>query len=234
MKFLYLSLDLGAVIVPLIFSFHKKIQFHQYFNIALLSIFLVAFPLIVWDAYFTKIEVWGFNPLYLTGIELYNLPIEEVLFFVCIPFSCLFTYFVFHKYIRLDRLKINLPQLIRVLGILLVMISFLHWSKLYTFWTFLICGLLLVLFSIKSPDYLPVFVLSYMVLLVPFFIINGILTGTGIMGEVVWYNNTENLGIRILSIPIEDFFYGMIMILGNIILFETFRGYKINSKSHVK
>jgi lycopene cyclase domain-containing protein len=56
------------------------------------------------------------------------------------------------------------------------------------------------------------------VILIPFLIVNGILTGSFIDGEVVWYNNNENLGIRFFTIPIEDFGYGFSMILFNLLL----------------
>ena len=49
--------------------------------------------------YFTSLEVWGFNSDYLINFFIFNLPIEEVLFFICIPYSCVFTYFVFTKYV---------------------------------------------------------------------------------------------------------------------------------------
>jgi lycopene cyclase domain-containing protein len=54
----------------------------------------------------------------------------------------------------------------------------------------------------------------------PIAIVNGILTGTGIENEVVWYNPKEIIGIRILSIPVEDFFYGFLLILLNVLVFE--------------
>ena len=52
------------------------------------------------------------------------------------------------------------------------------------------------------------FYISFLFILIPFIAINGILTGSYIDGEVVWYNNDENLGIRLFTIPIEDFAYG--------------------------
>jgi lycopene cyclase domain-containing protein len=66
-------------------------------------------------------------------------------------------------------------------------------------------------------------VFAYLVILVPFFIVNGILTGTGLEEPVVWYNDEENLGMRILTIPIEDSIYGFLLIASNITLFEYFK-----------
>ena len=60
--------------------------------------------------------------------------------------------------------------------------------------------------------------------LIPFFIVNGILTGTGINGEVVWYNNAENLGIRLGTIPVEDSLYSLSLMLMNISIFEWLKG----------
>jgi lycopene cyclase domain-containing protein len=64
-------------------------------------------------------------------------------------------------------------------------------------------------------------------MLIPFFIVNGILTGTGINEEVVWYNDEENLGIRLLTIPVEDIFYAFSLILLNLLLFKKFKQYDV-------
>ena len=66
---------------------------------------------------------------------------------------------------------------------------------------------------------------SYAILLIPFFIVNGILTGTGLSNPVVWYNENEIIGFRLLTIPIEDVFYGFFLILINVFLFERFNRY---------
>ena len=88
MKGLYLLIDFFTVIVPFLFSFHPKLQFYKHFKAFFLSCFTVGTLFVLWDVYFTSIGVWGFNSDYLIGIYLFNLPIEEVLFFVCVPFSC--------------------------------------------------------------------------------------------------------------------------------------------------
>ncbi|HLO38917.1 MAG TPA: lycopene cyclase domain-containing protein, partial [Lacibacter sp.] len=71
------------------------------------------------------------------------------------------------------------------------------------------------------------FLVSYLVVVIPFLIVNGLLTGI----PVVLYNDAENLGFRIFSflpwpmnnIPFEDIFYGMLLILMNVSLFERLR-----------
>ena len=64
------------------------------------------------------------------------------------------------------------------------------------------------------------FYLAFGVILIPFLIVNSILTGSFIEGEVVWYNDVDTLGIRLGTIPVEDVFYAMLLILMNISIFE--------------
>ncbi|MDD7914298.1 lycopene cyclase domain-containing protein [Polaribacter ponticola] len=77
-----------------------------------------------------------------------------------------------------------------------------------------------LLFGVK---YLQRFYISFLIILVPFFIVNGVLTGTGLVEPVVWYNNAENLGIRLLTIPIEDVGYAFTLIFSNVLLIEQFK-----------
>ena len=63
------------------------------------------------------------------------------------------------------------------------------------------------------------FLVSYAICLIPFLIVNGFLTAI----PVVIYNDAENLGWRIYSIPFEDTFYGMLLVLMNIVLYEKLK-----------
>jgi lycopene cyclase domain-containing protein len=53
----------------------------------------VAVVFVIWDAIAIAADVWTYNPLYVTGIDLLGrMPIEELLFFVVIPLCGLLTY----------------------------------------------------------------------------------------------------------------------------------------------
>jgi lycopene cyclase domain-containing protein len=177
---------------------------------------------LLWDELFTSLGVWGFNPDYLSGIYIFSLPVEEVLFFFCIPYACLFTYFALNNLIEKDHLFPHQELISSLLIFLLLIIGGYYINKLYTGVTFMATGLLLAFIMLKlRTRYMGRFYLAFGVLLIPFLIVNGILTGSFIDAPVVWYNNEENLGVRIGTIPVEDVIYGMLMLLVPISIAEN-------------
>lgn len=221
MRFLYLIVDICAISIPFLFSFHPKIQLYKKWPAVWISIFGMLIPFVIWDSYFTKIGVWGFNPDHLTGYQLLGLPIEEILFFVCIPYACLFTYYCF-KYYLTDQFQLkNEKRITIVILLIIVSLEIVFWNRLYTGSALPLLFILLIYIQyVQKAKWLSLFYFSHMFLLIPFFIVNGILTGTGLDNPVVWYNDAENMGIRILTIPLEDFFYGMVMLLIPVLIFE--------------
>lgn len=165
--------------------------------------------------------IWGFNPRYLTGFYIFSLPVEEILFFVCIPYACLFSYEAVGYFSKRDYFGIFTTKITAGLIVVLLITAFLNFSKWYTSVTFLLLSIFLLYLHFKlKPGYLGKFYLSYLFILFPFFVVNGVLTGTGIDSEVVWYNDAENLGMRVVTIPVEDLFYGMLLLLMNVVIFE--------------
>ncbi|TWF42947.1 lycopene cyclase domain-containing protein [Chitinophaga polysaccharea] len=65
--------------------------------------------------------------------------------------------------------------------------------------------------------------LVYFILMPGFFIVNGILTGTGINSPIVNYNPEEILNVRLLTIPVEDTVYGYAQFLLVIYFFKQFQ-----------
>jgi len=221
-KYLYLLVDLAAISLPLAFSFHPKANFSRKWKFLWPAILLPATFFLIWDEWFTSMGVWGFNPDYLTGIYVFSLPIEEILFFICIPYACIFTYEAVGFFSNSDPLKSHQEKISVGLMVILSIVGLLNLDKWYTSVTFLLCTSYLAYLQFKvKPQYMGKYYLSFLFILIPFFLVNGILTGTGIEGEIVWYNNSENLGIRMGTIPIEDTFYGMLLILMNIAIFES-------------
>ena len=132
MKYLYLLIDLCTVIVPLLFSFHPKIKFYKEWKWFLPANILTAIIFIIWDLAFTRIGVWGFNEKYITQIYFYNLPLEEILFFICIPYSCVFTYYCLNTFYKIKWKPLTENIVIGILSILL-MVTFLSLKYLEYF-----------------------------------------------------------------------------------------------------
>jgi len=224
MKFLYLYVDLFSILIPLLFSFHPKIGFYKTWKAFIPAIFLVAIVFVLWDRTFMNLGVWSFNQHYISGLNIIGLPIEEVLFFICIPYSCIFTYYCLDKFFDFSW-NLKAESLFAILfSFCLLLIAFFFRDKLYTLITFIstACLCLFMKFICKI-NWFGKAVGAYAILLIPFFIVNGLLTGTGIEEPVVRYNNLENLNFRILTIPIEDFVYGFELFLLNIFLYNCFR-----------
>lgn len=224
LQYTYLLINFFTVIVCFIFSFHHKIKFNRHFKAFILASSIVALFFIIWDIWFTKIGVWWFNDKYLLGLRIVNLPIEEILFFICIPFSCIFTYFCLDKFFRLDW-KPEMEKIFVIFSILTLVILALYCNdRIYPFMTFLTTAIsLFVLYFILNARWIGKASFIYLILMPGFLGVNGILTGTGLDSPIVNYNPEHFLGIRILTIPIEDTVYGYEMILWNIFLFQKFK-----------
>lgn len=227
MSALYLYVDLGAIAIPFLFSFHPKLQFYKKLLPFFLANLLSMIPFLIWDMYFTKLEIWGFNPVYLTGLYIGNLPLEEILFFFCIPYACVFTWHCFHQLGMQENSYLISRKGHLFIAICSLIIALVFWEQWYTRYTFVFLTLLISLSGYLQQKLLGRILLVYSVLLIPFFIVNGILTGTGIENEIVWYNDFHNFGIRMSTIPVEDTFYGLGLIALNIYLFEYFKKLQI-------
>ncbi len=220
-KYLYLALDLFSVSIPLIASFYPKAPFYRTWRSLWIAILLPAILFLVWDELFTRAGIWGFNPDYLTGIYIGSLPLEEILFFICIPYACVFTYFAMNYLIEKDVLWASHEIITSVLIIFLLVSGLYNIEKAYTATTFMLLAIFLAYELLKRRvRYTGRFYVAFAVILIPFFLINGILTGSFIPDEVVWYDNTHNLGIRLGTIPVEDVFYGMLLLMLNVSIYD--------------
>jgi len=227
---LYSSLLFFSILVPIALSFDKKLQFYKHWKYLFTSIFLIAFIYIAFDVLFTKLGVWGFNAQYHLNKLLLGLPIEEWLFFIVIPYASIFLHESLVLYFPNFKLKDGLSKIISsILIICLLVVLLFSLDKAYTVYIFSSVIIALVLSFFDSSKVINSYYLTFLIILIPFIIVNAILTGSFIDHEVVWYNNDENLGIRFLTIPIEDFGYAFSLILFNLLLIAKLKSRLINN-----
>ena len=223
---LYFKVLLFSFIIPFIFSFHQKIKFYKFFKQIAASLSLIGFFFIIWDIYFTKIGVWGFDKKHHSSIMLSNLPLEEVLFFFIIPFVCVFTYFVLSEK-KVLNLNIN-TTFLKLICILFVALAFLFFKNAYTISVLILTILILLYIIYYRPDWIGYFFSMYLIIHVfPFLLVNGVLTGYITDLPPVWYDSNNIIGVRLGTIPVEDFLYSFILLFLNTSLFEYLRKKKI-------
>jgi lycopene cyclase domain-containing protein len=223
-NWLYVIINLGALSIPFVAGFDKRLRFYRQWRFLFPAMLLTMLVFIPWDMLKTDMGVWGFNPRYLLGFNIGNLPFEEWMFFIAIPYACLFTYHSLNYLVEKDYLGKYAATLTIVLAVLFLVIGSLNLGRLYTSVTFISTGLFLLFHRfVIRPRYMGRFYLMYFVTLLPFFIVNGLLTGSFIPEEVVHYDDAQNLGIRLGTIPVEDLVYGLLMLLMNVTWFEFFK-----------
>ena len=210
----YLTILLLSFSIPFLLSFDRKLHFFTQWKHAIPAILLVAVAFILMDMLYTHLRVWGFNPDYYLGIRIFNLPLEEVLFFILIPYACVFLHEVLKLYfpkIHLNKKNSNILSLLLLgMSVVLIVVTFPGLYSVYSL-ALTVLALLLALLLDKENE-MGYFYFSFLVMLIPFVIVNGFLTGSFAGNEVVWYNNAENSSLRLLTIPVEDFGYGFGML----------------------
>ena len=217
----YLLLMLLSISYPFIRSFENKISFYKNWKALALAITLMMMIFISWDVIFTNLSVWSFNDKYILGYKLLSLPIEEWMFFVCVPYSCIFIHEVLNYFFPLKEIRINIYRWNFWFALMLIVIGFVCWSKMYTCVCFIFTGLFLLFLQAKNTQLIAEIYRTFIVSLIPFFIVNGILTGALTDEPIVMYNNLQNTMIRIGTIPIEDFIYCLFMLGLTIWIYES-------------
>lgn len=222
MNYYYILLDILSFAIPFGFSFERKmLHFIQYWKSFFSAIIIVGLFFIAWDVYFTYQDVWGFTDQYLLGIRIFKLPLEEWLFFLLIPYASIFIHYSLLYFFPKPRLTEFMTQIITLILLLIsATIAAFNHDKIYTFCSFGLFAILMLLQLIYKFQYARRFYLSFIVIYIPFFFVNNALTGAYSDQPVVYYNNWEILGIRVGTMPLEDSFYCFSLLYGIVLVFE--------------
>ena len=89
-RYFYFIVLAITISYPILRSFEKRIEFYKSWNSLLPAICIMMIIHVPIDIVFTKLGVWSFNHNLVYGFFLADLPIEEWLFFIIIPFAFLF------------------------------------------------------------------------------------------------------------------------------------------------
>ena len=199
-------------------------NFIRFWKPFFLAIITVGLFFIIWDIYFAYQNVWGFNDDYLIGIRWFKLPLEEWLFFLLIPYASNFIHYSLEYFFPKLELSKRATQGISII-LFVVSLGVFTWNldKIYTASSFGLFALLMLFQMLFQWKYARRFYISFIVIYIPFFFVNSALTGSYSEKPVVFYDDAENLGIRVGTMPLEDSFYCFSMLYGSVLLFEYFR-----------
>lgn len=220
-RYVYLIINVLTIAYPLAQSYEKRIRLLQHWKAIFTSIAITGAVFLAWDELFTQLEVWGFNGRYLTGVYIGALPIEEWGFFLTVPFACIFIYEVLNHFIKKD-IFANSHQAITLFFLMVTtFLGYYFHDRMYTSTSFFFAAILLLgQLMVFRFSWMGRFYMMYFVSLIPFFIMNGWLTGSFTDEPIVWYNNLENMGLRIFTIPAEDTIYLLGMLLLTFMVYE--------------
>ena len=219
----YLLITMAVMIPPLLLSFDRKVHFHTHWTYLFLSMLPVSALYIIWDVLVTVRGHWGFNPEYSGIITLFHLPLGEWLFFFVVPYATLFIYEVLFGYVtvrkivsdRAIRFIMPIPALTALTLALVLDLPEYTTLALISFALMLLAGLFLKRQIFQESHTLLFFILSF----VAFFLVNGVLTAL----PVVIYAPEHILGIRVFTIPVEDFLYNISMLGFYLISYVSFK-----------
>ena len=217
-KLSYLLFNLTIIFLPILSKLiYEKTIFPQIKPFAL-SVSTVALIFIIWDIKVAE-KWWFFNARYILGIKIFKLPIEEVLFFFTVPFSCLVIFLNLNYFIT-SKINFNFYYLLIII-FLLFSFYFLKKKKAYPFFVFLFLSI-----NIFFDYFLKVYLLNQIsffiyLIFITFltFVFNYYLTSK----KIITYDKSYKTNFLITTIPFEDFVYGINLLYANLILYLFFQ-----------
>lgn len=227
MKFEYLLFNILILLGPFTSKLLVRSMIFPSVKNVLKAIFPVALIFILWDFFVTDF-FWSFNKSYILGLIVGKLPVEEIMFFFTVPYACLILWVNIKN--RIKQKREIIPRLfIYLLSVIFFTLGV--YSLLSNLWytgivSFIFSYILIVVKPFISSKLGVLFSLSIIGLT---FIFNLYLTAR----PVVLYYAQYKTNLNILTVPIEDFIYGLTLLLPIIYRYEKGR-YKSNSATFVQ
>jgi lycopene cyclase domain-containing protein len=217
MKFAYISFILFITFAPVIGGLlYKKTRWWN-FKSTMISLFIMALIFSIWDQIVTG-KWWVFNQKFILEIKIGNLPIEEILFFFSIPFACLLIWENLSQFkIKNSQIKNFNPAAMLAFLFICIGVVFLATRMEYSSIVSLILGIMILIdFIFQKLLAQKTTLIFFGIVVILTTIFNNFLTSL----PILIYDNAYKTGFLFGTMPIEDVFYGLILIFGNISLYE--------------
>ena len=229
----YLVIDLFVLIGPMLMSILGPVKFIKNYRSFIPAIITVAVPFIFWDMIVTGKD-WYFNPKYVLPIRIVDLPVEEILFFLVVPFAILFVYEYISQYVPFKRFNKKTVFVFELL-LLIASIIFTLLSLKFQYLTLaLISVIIFLLIDLASGSYL-FSERNYWIYMgfgvISFLIVNYLLTSIPVVEYFTkTILTTSYWNGRITTIPLEDFIYNFSLLSLYLYFYRKYSGFQNNHK----
>lgn len=222
--FHYLLLDILYLAIPLSLSFSGKAPFFRKWKYLGISTLVTGIIFFSWDVVFTSMGIWEFNPDRLAGPFILNVPLEQALFYICMPYAAVFVYHTLTHAIERDYIYFHHELISSGLSVIFMVLGIFHMDKAFTGTVFVISGIFLAFqMIVLKPRYMSRFYFAtplILLLLIPHALL---ITGQFSIQLVVWHDIRETMGIRLGTAPVEVLLFGWLIVLVNVTGYEWLR-----------
>ncbi len=215
----YLLFDLVVIAGPLLTARYRPTSFAGRWLPALAAAVLVGAPFVAWDVLVTG-RHWSFNEAYYT-VAVLGLPLGEWGFFLVVPLACTYSWEMLSG--GVDPAPVRTATWPAMIAGIFGAAAAVAWARGLEYTAFAATALAAAIVldlagggRVLRHRRLGVFAALVLVCTAVF---NGYLTAR----PLVLYDPRYQLDIRLGTIPIEDFVYGLALVLGNVTLFERLR-----------
>lgn len=217
-NFIFLGILILIFIIPLSYAVTGKYNFRNKLRYGMPAIFITGFMFLLWDIRFTEVGIWSYDPHYTIGLFHKSLPLEQWMVYLVFPLTALLVYEILKNRFR----SLDLNNIYTAVSLLMVVafavIAYLFRARVYTFFSFLFTTIYLAytIFRRQFKSNLTHFFLTFFIVLIPYLILNWILT----WNLAIEYHQEQVLNVWIGMMPVENFVYLFLLLLINITVYE--------------
>jgi len=206
-KHLYSLIALAVLAGPLALSFDDKVHFWTHWPAMGLALALTGLLYLFWDSLVVRRGDWTFNPKFTGNLRVFHLPVGELLFFVAVPYACLFLFEVVRVYFLSVEFWSVSPASLYAGALVFVVGAWIFRHHSYTFLALASVTIFLSTLALTHPALAgrSEFWIWFGLCFAAFTLVDGLYTAL----PTIWYNPKAVTGLRIGPIPLEDFFYNL-------------------------